>query len=100
METKNGIYKYYYKSGELFNISEYNNDKLNGECICYYKNGNVLSNCNYINDKKHGKEYIYNINGFLYKSTDYNNDKIIEEIIHYENGNDVSTYNTIKKYYN
>jgi antitoxin component YwqK of YwqJK toxin-antitoxin module len=49
---RNGLYKSYWKNGQLENISTYIDDKLNGECKSYYPNGQLYFSCTYIDSIK------------------------------------------------
>ena len=56
-ELKQGIFKYYYSNGSLYNI------------------------CNYINGKEHGEDKFYNKDGSHNRSDYYNHGKNITEFI-------------------
>ena len=49
---KEGIYKSYYKNGQLEEEVNYINDKKNGNFKQYYNNGKLWKEVNYINGKK------------------------------------------------
>lgn len=64
---KFGEWKYYYESGKLKEVSNYDNDDRDGSFINYYENGNVKSQGSYMKDKKNGSWKFYHENGKLEK---------------------------------
>ena len=51
---KEGEFKCYYPSGELYHIINYVNDKKEGESKSFHENGQLASIFYYINNKKEG----------------------------------------------
>ena len=51
---KEGMYKSYYKNGQLMNEINYIDDKKEGIYKSYFLNGQLMVETNYINDKRNG----------------------------------------------
>ena len=82
-DKKNGEYKEYYDDtynniGKLYEIVMYINDKKNGEYKNYYKTGELWIECSYINDEKHGKYTHYYPSGEIRYQCMYKNGIIIK----------------------
>ena len=58
-----GEYKLFSPNGELKEICNYIDDKLNGEFKSYYENWQIYIICNYIDDIKNGSYKSYHENG-------------------------------------
>jgi antitoxin component YwqK of YwqJK toxin-antitoxin module len=83
-----GLYKSYYKTGELYAVIPFENGIKKDTGIWYYKNGNLNREIPYLNRKQHGICKWYYENGNLKKECEYLNDK--ENGIckwYFENGN-------------
>ena len=58
-DKKNGVWKLWYKSGEIRGIGNYFDDKLDGEWVFWSKSGKVTDKGYFIDGKRHG-EWIVN----------------------------------------
>lgn len=75
-EIKNGSKKFYYPTGELKSIVNYENNKKVGISITYYKTGEKQYEIPYQDGKKQGIVKWFYKNGKLYRETEYHNGKI------------------------
>jgi antitoxin component YwqK of YwqJK toxin-antitoxin module len=75
---KEGIYKQYWKNGNLKEICNYINGEMNGIYKLYYETGPLFRICNYINYKKNGIYKTYCYNGQLISEVNYVDDEIDE----------------------
>lgn len=75
-EIKNGPKKFYYPTGELKSIVNYENNKKVGISITYYKTGEKQYEIPYQDGKKQGNVKWFYKNGKLYRETEYRNGKI------------------------
>lgn len=86
----NGMYKTFYKNGNIEFEYPYVNGKPNGEQIARFENGKIQSTVNIIDNKKEGIKQCYKIinnNHYLEKAINYVNNIITELTIYYSNGN-------------
>lgn len=60
---KEGLTKFFYKSGKLSEENNYKDGKLNGKLSVYHPNNKLLSAVEYEDDKRHGYFTSYYING-------------------------------------
>ena len=82
-----GLYKTYYKTGELYAVIPFENGIKKGSGIWYFKNGNRNREISYLNRQQHGVCKWYYENGNLLKECEYINDKENGKCIwYYENG--------------
>lgn len=56
---KDGLYQFFYESGNLWQIGEYNKGALTGEWRVYNKNGVLIQVSNYVKNKLSGKQSYY-----------------------------------------
>ena len=70
-----GEYKRYFSDGQLNEICNYINDKINGEYKSYHTNGKLKEISNYIDGKLNGEYKLYDSNGKLEKICNYINDR-------------------------
>jgi len=79
---KNGLYeglwKYYYESGNIFAEGYYKNGEWNGKYTGYDDEGNILETGKHLNNQKHGKWTFYN-KGKKEKTTVYKNGELMKE---------------------
>ncbi|CAN5465701.1 hypothetical protein BH11BAC3_BH11BAC3_24720 [soil metagenome] len=78
----------WYDNGVTSNITHYVNDKMEGEETVYFYSGKLLSLINYKGGKKNGVAKYYNQDGYLRTLENYLDDKLEdEEIVYHSNGN-------------
>ena len=82
-----GEWKYFYPTGELESIGNFDSDYPHGKWVWYYYNGNIKETGTYINGKKTGTWYIYNNEGRILSIKMYDEDEQINEIIFDRNTN-------------
>jgi antitoxin component YwqK of YwqJK toxin-antitoxin module len=75
---KDGIYKEWYKNGQLRYERTYKNNKLNGVYRAWYENGQLRYERNYQDGKKDDNYKLTDKNKQLQIITEYNNDPIID----------------------
>lgn len=70
-----GLYKSYYKTGELYAVILFENGIKKGIGIWYFKNGNKNREISYLNRQQHGVCKWYYENGNIFKECEFINDK-------------------------
>jgi antitoxin component YwqK of YwqJK toxin-antitoxin module len=80
---KEGEYIKYYENGEINEIRQYVNNKLNGAFTAYFIDKQLLESCYYVDDKRHGEYKRYYDNGQLLAIYDYVNNKLHGEYTSY-----------------
>jgi antitoxin component YwqK of YwqJK toxin-antitoxin module len=84
---KNGLWHYYYESGELHKTLYYLNGIKDGKEITYYKNGEMVLEFHYQNDIKEGAYTFYFDNGIIREKGFYHdNMKNGEFTVYYPDG--------------
>lgn len=76
---RDGLWRFYYDSGELLIEEEYNCGKKNGKYCSFFRNGKPMSHGKFSNDLRHGEFRVYTEQGRLTKVLVFNNDELIEE---------------------
>jgi antitoxin component YwqK of YwqJK toxin-antitoxin module len=71
-----GIYKEYYKNGQIKSELFCKDGELNGISKFYYESGELKSEMNYINGELEGESKSYYKNGVLKSSKNYKNGKL------------------------
>jgi len=71
---KEGVYKRFYPTGQLWSECYYKNNERDGKFVVYYDNGNILRICNYDNGKLEGEDKSYNKDGQINSLCFYKND--------------------------
>ncbi|NNJ56311.1 MAG: hypothetical protein HKP14_09270, partial [Bacteroidia bacterium] len=72
-----GIYKSFYASGRIKEVSLYNEGKLNGRSIHYWPNGTKKMNVNYVDGEMDGIYEEWDNNGLIAKMKTYYKGKLI-----------------------
>jgi antitoxin component YwqK of YwqJK toxin-antitoxin module len=72
---RNGSYNSFYKNEQLYEVKQYQNNRINGKHLMYWKNGNLKVSYNYIDGKKEGTQKRWYDNGNQYAIFNYKNDK-------------------------
>jgi len=80
---KNGISKRFYKTGELLEESNWQNDKLNGIYRTYFQDGKAFLECNYSQGLRHGAFKTWFPNGTPELDAIYTNDARDKDWIYY-----------------
>lgn len=70
---------YYYKNGNVSQVGNFVDGKLEGKWVSYSEDGNVQSIAFYRNGKKHGK-WQYFESQYVTKEVDYKNNKIVKVV--------------------
>jgi uncharacterized protein len=84
---KDGVWKEFYKSGELHAVKNYKSGLLNGYFLILNKDGDTTQLANYENDKLHGKLTEYGSKGNKTEEKDFKNGKLDGvHIIYYKEG--------------
>ncbi|PQJ10518.1 hypothetical protein CJD36_011115 [Flavipsychrobacter stenotrophus] len=73
---KNGLYKEWFRNGQIADSCYYLNDLQEGVETGWYDNGGKRLRCSYVGGKKSGIETAWHINGALEFSANYTNGKI------------------------
>ena len=71
---KNGVSKRFYKTGELLEESNWQNDKLNGIYRSYFQDGKTFMECTYSEGNRNGTFKTWFPNGALELDANYTND--------------------------
>lgn len=71
---KNGVSKRFYKTGELLEESNWQNDKLNGIYRSYFQDGKTFMECTYSDGNRNGTFKTWFPNGALELDANYTND--------------------------
>ncbi|WKD86005.1 hypothetical protein KCTC32516_01355 [Polaribacter huanghezhanensis] len=108
-EKFDGLVKYYFENGVLFQEINYKEGKINGIRKVHFESGKLKTITNYLNDKKEGKYYEYYETGELFSTgafennlreggwkTFYKNGKIKEKG-NYEKGEKAGTWKIFYK---
>ncbi len=72
-----GIYKSYYASGKIKEVSLYNQGKLNGRSIQYWPNGTKKMNVNYVAGEMDGVYEEWDGNGVIARMKTYYKGKLV-----------------------
>ncbi|MDR6301456.1 toxin-antitoxin system YwqK family antitoxin [Mesonia maritima] len=75
-KKREGIWKYYFKDGNLMMQETYKNDVLNGWKIVYFPNGKITEKKHFENGVANGENLIYAKNGTLIQSYTYKDGKL------------------------
>ncbi len=75
-KTKEGIFEYFYKDGQIRQKSTYKTGKLNGESLSWYKDGVLKRIINYKENQFHGELKTYWSNGQLKREDFYKKGKL------------------------
>ena len=81
---KHGVYKTFYKNGNLEFLQEYKYDKLDNYQYYYHDNGVLACIGYYINDLKESKEEAFYKDGKREYIENYKNNKQVNEQIYYD----------------
>jgi antitoxin component YwqK of YwqJK toxin-antitoxin module len=71
---------YYYENGNIKQVGNFADGKLEGKWISYTEEGNVQAIAYYKDGKKHGK-WQYFESSFVTKEVDYKNNNIVQVVI-------------------
>ena len=71
---------YYYENGNVKQVGNFADGKLEGKWISYTEEGNVQAIAQYRDGKKHGK-WQYFESSFVTKEVDYKNNNIVQVVI-------------------
>jgi antitoxin component YwqK of YwqJK toxin-antitoxin module len=71
---------YYYENGNVKQVGNFVDGKLDGKWISYTEEGNVKAIAQYRDGKKHGK-WQYFENPFVTKEVEYKNNHIVQVVI-------------------
>lgn len=71
---------YYYENGNVKQVGNFVDGKLEGKWISYTADGNVQAIAQYRDGKKHGK-WQYFETSFVTKEVEYKNNKIVQVVI-------------------
>jgi antitoxin component YwqK of YwqJK toxin-antitoxin module len=74
------IATYYYENGNVKQVGNFVDGKLNGKWISYTEEGNVQAIAQYKNGKKHGK-WQYFQSTSVTKEVDYKNNNIVQVVV-------------------
>jgi uncharacterized protein len=74
-DKKQGLWKFYYESGELLSQGKFSDDKKTGEWSFYYRNGNLEEKGKYNKNNAIGLWKWYYENGKLWRTESYENGK-------------------------
>lgn len=75
MSVREGVFKYYYKSGKIKSTYIYKNDKAEGDSYDYYESGNIKAKYSYINNAAEGVVTEYFESGNIKARLTYKNNK-------------------------
>lgn len=79
-DIRDGLWKFYYDSGELLIEEEYELGKKNGKYNSFFRNGKLMSHGKFSHDLRQGEFKVYNEQGRLTKVLVFKDDALIEEI--------------------
>jgi antitoxin component YwqK of YwqJK toxin-antitoxin module len=75
-----GKWQYYYESGQLECVGNFNDDAPVGKWVWYYENGSVRSEGQYLNGKPEGRWINYDSRGCINSIVTYREGKIINSV--------------------
>ena len=74
--SRDGVWRYWYKNGQLWSECEYRAGLKNGKSTVYYDNGQKRYEGQYTEDKQVGFWRFWDVNGTLITETNYDKDSI------------------------
>ena len=87
---RNGEWIRYYDKGEIKEVKNYLDDRLEGNYEFYYKGGTISSSGKYSNGKKHGEWKYFNERGRVTKEENYLNGLLEGRYVEYKNKENVN----------
>ena len=76
LSKREGVWKYWYKNGQLWSECDYKEGDKHGKSTVYYDNGQKRYEGQYINDKQVGIWRFWDVNGALITEMDNDKDSI------------------------
>lgn len=79
---RDGIWRFYYDTGELIIEEEYHLGKKHGKYTSYYRSGKLMSLGRFVDDLREGEFKVFSEEGEITKILVFKQDALIEEINH------------------